>query len=64
MSNKRFSELVESSKMFAVNDYLQGWNETREEDDKMDYEEALEILEDNEDDWMYNINGEYISEEE
>lgn len=64
MGSKKFSELVESSKAFAVNDYLQGWNETREEDDKMDYEEALEILEDNEDDWLYNINGEYMSEEE
>ena len=58
----KFSQLSSKAKAHAIREYLEGWNELRDEEDKMTLEEASELILDTEDDVFYDCDGNLIEE--
>lgn len=52
----KYSELTESAKLIAAQDYINGWKETHE-DEEMSINEAKTLCLDSEDDVEYNEDG-------
>lgn len=56
----KFTELSDEAKNKAINDYIAGWKASRGE--KLPVDLTLTILLDNDEQWEYDVSGEYLDE--
>lgn len=61
MKTYKFTELSSKAQKRALQEYLDGWEMTHDQDD-LSKEEALEVLTDNTND-EYDVHGNFLGEE-
>lgn len=60
MKTYLFCDLSASAKVYAMNDYLKGWEETHEKGD-LTKAEVYDILGDN-DEFLFDVEGRFLSD--